>query len=74
MSDIWALGVVLYELMALTHPFNATDMKGLMYKIMRVIYQPPPTMYSQDFRDVVPRLLQKEPKNRYPPNTTSGNS
>eukprot|EP01064_Diplonema_japonicum_P032832 TRINITY_DN6293_c4_g1_i1.p1 TRINITY_DN6293_c4_g1~~TRINITY_DN6293_c4_g1_i1.p1 ORF type:complete len:247 (+),score=61.58 TRINITY_DN6293_c4_g1_i1:90-743(+) len=33
-SDIWALGVVLYEMMALKHPFNANDMKSLMTKIV----------------------------------------
>lgn len=64
MSDCWALGVVLYELMALRHPFNATDMKGLMYKILRVIYDPPPLMYSTELRAVVSKLLQKEPSKR----------
>ena len=46
-SDVWAMGVVLYELLAHRHPFNAKDMKGLMYKILRVIYDPPPTTFSQ---------------------------
>jgi serine/threonine protein kinase len=64
MSDVWALGVVLYELMALKHPFNATDMKGLMYKILRVIYDPPPLIYSSELRAIVSKLLQKEPNKR----------
>eukprot|EP00906_Rhabdomonas_costata_P011773 RCo016753 len=64
MSDCWALGVVLYELMSLKHPFNATDMKGLMYKILRVIYDPPPLMYSSELRAIVSKLLQKEPNKR----------
>mmetsp|Transcript_132070 Transcript_132070/g.228937 ORF Transcript_132070/g.228937 Transcript_132070/m.228937 type:complete len:449 (-) Transcript_132070:1234-2580(-) len=63
-SDIWALGVVLYELMALRMPFNANDMKGLMYKIMRVIYDPPPLSFSSDLRGLVPRMLVKDPKSR----------
>jgi len=63
-SDVWALGVVLYELMALRHPFNANDMKGLMYKILRAIYDPPPAAYSMELRNLVGRMLQKIPKNR----------
>eukprot|EP00667_Euglena_gracilis_P008708 EG_transcript_8837 len=63
-SDMWALGVLLYELMALKMPFNALDMKGLMYKILRVIYDPPPFSYSQELRALVPKLLAKEPKAR----------
>eukprot|EP00668_Euglena_longa_P020850 GGOE01025955.1.p1 GENE.GGOE01025955.1~~GGOE01025955.1.p1 ORF type:complete len:409 (+),score=118.20 GGOE01025955.1:1-1227(+) len=63
-SDMWALGVLLYELMALKMPFNALDMKGLMYKILRVIYDPPPLSYSQELRALVGKLLVKEPKAR----------
>ena len=35
-----SLGVVLYELMALKHPFDATSMEGLLSKIVKS--QPPP--------------------------------
>lgn len=63
-SDMWALGVVLYELMALRMPFNALDMKGLMYKIMRVIYDPPPLSYSSELRVLVGKLLVKDPRAR----------
>jgi serine/threonine protein kinase len=63
-SDCWALGVLLFELCALKHPFNATDMKGLMYKILRVIYDPPPPQYSGELRAIVSKLLVKEPNRR----------
>eukprot|EP00667_Euglena_gracilis_P006781 EG_transcript_6852 len=63
-SDIWALGVVLYELMSLRHPFNATDMKGLMSRILRAIFDPPPPYYTEELRAVVPMLLQKDPAKR----------
>eukprot|EP01006_Ploeotia_vitrea_P007341 TRINITY_DN16755_c0_g1_i1.p1 TRINITY_DN16755_c0_g1~~TRINITY_DN16755_c0_g1_i1.p1 ORF type:complete len:604 (+),score=30.10 TRINITY_DN16755_c0_g1_i1:85-1896(+) len=63
-SDVWALGVVLYELMALRHPFNATDMKGLMQRILRVQYDPPPSFYSADLRSLVTKLLVKDPSKR----------
>jgi len=63
-SDMWALGVVLYELMALRHPFNAQDMKGLMSRILRVSYDPPPAHYSTELRAIIPMLLCKEPTQR----------
>ena len=37
-SDVWALGIVLYELMCLKHPFNANNMQGLLQKVK--YYQP----------------------------------
>eukprot|EP01063_Lacrimia_lanifica_P026141 TRINITY_DN3471_c0_g1_i1.p1 TRINITY_DN3471_c0_g1~~TRINITY_DN3471_c0_g1_i1.p1 ORF type:complete len:589 (+),score=214.98 TRINITY_DN3471_c0_g1_i1:212-1978(+) len=63
-SDTWALGVVLYEMMALKHPFNAADMKSLMTKIIRVNYDPPPSYYSHELRDIVQKVLVKDPRNR----------
>jgi serine/threonine protein kinase len=64
MSDVWALGVVLYEAMSLRHPFNANDMKSLMHRILKVQYDPPPTMYSYELRSIVSRLLVKDPLQR----------
>lgn len=63
-SDVWALGVVLYELLTLKHPFNATDMKGLMQRILKVQYDPVPMMYTAEMRDIVPQLLAKDPSQR----------
>ena len=64
MSDVWAFGVCMYEAMALRHPFNAGDMKGLMQKILRVQYDPLPSCYSPELRGVVSRILVKEPTQR----------
>eukprot|EP00744_Colponema_vietnamica_P008063 GILI01011526.1.p1 GENE.GILI01011526.1~~GILI01011526.1.p1 ORF type:complete len:529 (+),score=93.61 GILI01011526.1:80-1666(+) len=64
MSDVWALGIVLYELMALRHPFNANDMKSLMHRILRVQYDPPPLAYSDGLRHIVGRILTKDPTQR----------
>lgn len=63
-SDVWAAGVVLYELLTLKHPFNASDMKGLMQRILKVQYDPIPMMYSTEMRNLVPRLLVKDPAKR----------
>jgi serine/threonine protein kinase len=64
MSDVWALGVVLYEMMALKHPFNANDMKSLMHRILKVQYEPPPTIYSPELRYIVSKILVKDPTQR----------
>jgi len=64
LSDVWAFGVCLYETMALKHPFNAGDMKGLMQKILRVQYDPLPNCYSPELRNLVSRILVKEASQR----------
>ena len=41
-SDVWALGVVLYEMLALRRPFEARNQGALLLKILRAEYAPPP--------------------------------
>lgn len=67
-TDIWALGVVLYELMAARPPFLANAVMELAIKIAN---EPPPPL--RDFcpnlpaglEDVVLKCLKKDPKQRY---------
>ncbi|CCW72222.1 unnamed protein product [Phytomonas sp. Hart1] len=63
-ADIWSLGVVLYEIMALKRPFNSTNMKGLMAKILNVDYDLLPENFSQEFRDVVRQILVSDASER----------
>lgn len=63
-SDVWALGVVLYEMLTLKHPFNAKDMKGLLQRILAVHYDPLPTVYSAELRDIVAQMLVRDPAGR----------
>ena len=63
-TDMWSLGCVLYEMTSLQHAFCADDMSGLVLKILRGAYDPPPACYSQGLRDLVGKLLSKEPDAR----------
>lgn len=66
-SDIWALGVLLYEMMALHPPFMANDMDGLSKRICQAIVPPIPKHYSPSLGEIVKLLLKKNPADR--PNT-----
>lgn len=60
-SDIWSLGCVLYELTALSPPFQASDMQGLYRKVIRGQYPEIPSTYSQDLGSLIHTLLQVNP-------------
>ena len=63
-NDIWALGVLIYEMMTFKMPFNAINLPALSLKILRGIYQPPPSYYSKDLINLVKSCLNLEPKRR----------
>ena len=63
-SDIWALGVLLYEMMTFKMPFNANSLPSLSLKIIKGYYPSPPTSYSKDLIDLVNKCLTLDPKNR----------
>jgi NIMA (never in mitosis gene a)-related kinase 1/4/5 len=54
-SDVWSMGCVLYELTTLRHAFEGANMKALVLKIIRGVYPPVPSQYSNDVR--LPVLL-----------------
>ena len=63
-SDIWSLGVLLYEMMTFKMPFNANSLPMLSVKIMRGNYIPPPVIYTKDLRELVSKCLTLDQKNR----------
>ncbi|KAF4668911.1 hypothetical protein FOL47_002818 [Perkinsus chesapeaki] len=63
-SDIWSLGCVLYEMVALRPPFRADDMEGLYRKVLRGIFPRIPPCFSPDLTQVISMLLVVNPHHR----------
>ena len=67
-TDIFALGVVLYEMLTGTTPFNADNLSAIMYKILHEEPTPPSTINARvpvPFDRIVSRALAKRPEDRY---------
>ena len=63
-SDIWALGVLLYELMTFKMPFEANSLPMLSLKISKGKYPNPPSVYSNELKDILKRCLTLDPEQR----------
>eukprot|EP01083_Nonionella_stella_P293580 998465_1 len=65
-SDIWSLGCIIYELCALTVPFDASNELSLALKIRAGKYAPIPRKagYSEELRAVVDSMLRCKPAER----------
>lgn len=63
-TDIYSLGVVLYEMLAGTVPFDAESSFGVL---MKHLNEPPPPIpgISADMQAVINRSLAKDPRHRY---------
>eukprot|EP00931_Biecheleriopsis_adriatica_P093114 TRINITY_DN66869_c0_g1_i1.p1 TRINITY_DN66869_c0_g1~~TRINITY_DN66869_c0_g1_i1.p1 ORF type:complete len:397 (-),score=83.05 TRINITY_DN66869_c0_g1_i1:231-1373(-) len=63
-ADMWCLGVVLYEVLALEVPFHAKTIGQLVLNIRSKEPDPVPATYSQDVAALVAQLLAKDPSLR----------
>ena len=67
-SDIWALGVLLYEMTTSRLPFEASSVGELCEKISKVNYVPPCVMNQtvpREVQNIIARCLKKNPADRY---------
>lgn len=69
-TDIFALGVVLYELLFYRRPFEGDHPLTVFYKILSPepveIPDVPAFPYNPDLRSILARALAKDPEDRYP--------
>ena len=65
-TDIWSVGVILYQLLSGRLPYDQQDIPSLFGAIMR--HDPPPLAESvpEDLRRVVMKALQRDASERYP--------
>ncbi|HEY7111953.1 MAG TPA: protein kinase, partial [Thermoanaerobaculia bacterium] len=67
-SDIFSLGVVLYELLTSRKPFQGENLTAISYKIVHEEFTPPADLSPEvppDFNAIVARAMAKDPWNRY---------
>ena len=63
-SDIWALGVILYEMCCLEYPFPATKMDELERKVLNDQIKKHPIEVNREFAKFFTKMLEKDPEKR----------
>ena len=62
--DIWSTGCIIYEMASLKMPFRGTSMQNLYNNVMKGVFEPIPSRYSNDLMDIISLILIKNPNKR----------
>jgi hypothetical protein len=68
-SDLFSLGVILYQLLTGVNPFDSAAVSRTIYRVLHEVPEPPSSIrpgLPSDWDYVCSRLLAKDPANRYP--------
>lgn len=63
-SDIWALGVILYEMCCFNYPFPANTEEELVPKVLNDKPQKFPNHVTTEFKEIILKMLKKDASKR----------
>jgi serine/threonine protein kinase len=63
-GDVWALGVILFEMCCLQYPFPATELEELEKKVLTEKPQKHPNWVNSEFAGLFTKMLRKDPAKR----------
>ena len=63
-SDLWCLGILIYELCAGDPPFVAKNNSETMQKIKNFQMRDYPDFFSEECKDLIRKLIRRNPKER----------